>query len=255
MSKDCQADTSIQVPVIETNSDYQHIYAHGKSRLHNGHVFNTVNHSTSLLQSHMLYFSHDIDVNRPDYRSPHSPNDKPVPQAESSMNQDLIRACDEGQGKARLAYLLSKGADIEFRSEANCTPPTTQPSPVRWKPWNSFSTLVQTPTLSTKSGKCRCALKSSGAALRSSRHCLNIKPMPTSTVFTSGPLHMPLVLKRIWLSFDCCTVKVLISRRKDMSTLAFGRYLCMERKDQCSVTPFNIALPDRSQSHSVTAKS
>ena len=39
------------------------------------------------------------------------------------MNQDLIRACDEGQGKARLAYLLSKGADIEFRSEANCTPP------------------------------------------------------------------------------------------------------------------------------------
>jgi len=34
----------------------------------------------------------------------------------------LIRACEEGQGKARLAYLLSKGADIEFRSEANCTP-------------------------------------------------------------------------------------------------------------------------------------
>jgi len=122
MSKDCQADTSIQIPVIETNPDYQHIYAHGKSRLHNGHVFNTVNHSTSLLQSHMLYFSHDIDVNRPDYRSPHSPNDKPVPQAESSVNQDLIRACEEGQGKARLAYLLSKGADIEFRSEANCTP-------------------------------------------------------------------------------------------------------------------------------------
>jgi len=34
----------------------------------------------------------------------------------------MIRACEEGQGKARLAYLLSKGADIEFRSEANCTP-------------------------------------------------------------------------------------------------------------------------------------
>ena len=34
----------------------------------------------------------------------------------------MIRACEEGQGKARLAYLLSKGADIEFRNEANCTP-------------------------------------------------------------------------------------------------------------------------------------
>lgn len=34
----------------------------------------------------------------------------------------MIRACEEGQGKARLAYLLGKGADIEFRSETNCTP-------------------------------------------------------------------------------------------------------------------------------------
>jgi ankyrin repeat protein len=61
-------------------------------------------------------------VNRPDYRSAQSPKGGPIPQAESSVNQDLIRACEEGQGKARLAYLLSKGADIEFRSEANCTP-------------------------------------------------------------------------------------------------------------------------------------
>jgi hypothetical protein len=43
MARDCQADT--QVPMINTNSEYQQIYANGNCRLHNGHVFNTVHHS------------------------------------------------------------------------------------------------------------------------------------------------------------------------------------------------------------------
>jgi ankyrin repeat protein len=69
-----------------------------------------------------MYFSHEIDVYRPDYRSATEPFDKPVHQVEPSVNLNLIRACEEGQGKARLAYLLSKGADIEFRDESNFTP-------------------------------------------------------------------------------------------------------------------------------------
>ena len=46
MAKDGQADTLSQVPMINTDSSYRHIYADGQSRLHNGHVYNTVHHST-----------------------------------------------------------------------------------------------------------------------------------------------------------------------------------------------------------------
>lgn len=38
------------------------------------------------------------------------------------MNRDFLRACEEGQRKPRLNFLLNKGADIEYRSEINCTP-------------------------------------------------------------------------------------------------------------------------------------
>jgi ankyrin repeat protein len=50
------------------------------------------------------------------------PSDAPKQQADDPVNQDLIRACGDGQRKARLAFLLSKGADIEYRSHMNCTP-------------------------------------------------------------------------------------------------------------------------------------
>jgi ankyrin repeat protein len=50
------------------------------------------------------------------------PSDKPTQQADDLINRDLIRACEDGQRKARLAFLLSKGADIEYRSHMNCTP-------------------------------------------------------------------------------------------------------------------------------------
>jgi ankyrin repeat protein len=50
------------------------------------------------------------------------PSDNSKQQADDPVNQDLIRACEDGQRKARLAFLLSKGADIEYRSHMNCTP-------------------------------------------------------------------------------------------------------------------------------------
>jgi ankyrin repeat protein len=50
------------------------------------------------------------------------PSDASKQQVDDTVNEDLIRACEDGQRKARLAFLLSKGADIEYRSHMNCTP-------------------------------------------------------------------------------------------------------------------------------------
>jgi hypothetical protein len=122
MGKDSQVDTNLQVPIIDNDSHYQNVCAKDKSRMHNGDVFNTVHHSKLPPRARLLYFSHEVDTYRPDYRPATEPFDKSVHQVEPSVNLNLIRACEEGQGKARLAYLLSKGADIEFRDESNFTP-------------------------------------------------------------------------------------------------------------------------------------
>ena len=62
MAKDRQADTSSHVPTLDIDSVYRNIQANDNSRLHNGHVFNTIHHSMLLPQSHLLYFSHKIDA-------------------------------------------------------------------------------------------------------------------------------------------------------------------------------------------------
>jgi hypothetical protein len=119
MEKSSQHDISLQAPIIDNDSHYRHVYAEGNSRLHNGHVFNTVHHSKPPFRAYRFL---ETNTNRADYRSAPEFNNKPAQQVESSVNLDLIRACEEGQGKARLAYLLGKGADIESRDESNCTP-------------------------------------------------------------------------------------------------------------------------------------
>jgi hypothetical protein len=45
MEKDSQGDTNLKVPIIDNDSYYRNVYATDESRMHNGHVFNTVHHS------------------------------------------------------------------------------------------------------------------------------------------------------------------------------------------------------------------
>lgn len=180
----------------------------------------------------------------------------PVPQAESVVNQALIRACEEGQGKARLAYLLSKGADIEFRSEANCTPlhHAAFSGPVESVEFlldagadiNAFHNEWKVPLcIAILRGRLEIVETLLGYKANVNIHCPQI----------GSPAHaMLLVLEQIRQLSSCCIAKALILRHKNMSTLGSGQYLCTESKDHCSVTPFSIALLERSPSLSVTAK-
>jgi ankyrin repeat protein len=150
------------------------------------------------------------------------PSDNSKQQADDPVNQDLIRACEDGQRKARLAFLLSKGADIEYRSHMNCTP-------LHHVAYSGSAEAVE--FLIDAGADINAYDKMWGVPLGFAivnrrmdivklllEHKANV-----NTVEVSDRLRMPLALRRIWGFLDCSSTTVLVSRMFDSLALPFGR--------------------------------